>query len=229
MSWTYEVVLRGGPELNTAAQDWFAGAAAVWGRLPGLVSFDRYSSSHQTSDDPFNHAVQGPLMLLMLDFATADDLRAAVGTGTFGAEAAKLPDGIDVTGAAMERRFYPAGAETKPAPLTAPFSYVVRYQLPAEDRAAFVADYIDGHPSTQARLPGIRSIMCYLPLDEVKDPALPTANYLVGNEVVFDDIDAFNVAMRSPVRLELREHFHKFPPFSGINTHYPMQRVRVVG
>jgi hypothetical protein len=71
--------------------------------------------------------------------------------------------------------------------------------------------------------------MCYLPLDELNDPALPSANYLVGNEVVFDDIEAFNVAMRSPVRLELRAHFHKFPPFSGINTHYPMQRVRLVG
>jgi hypothetical protein len=229
MSWTYEVALRGEATLMEAVQDWFVGAAAVWTRLPGLVSFDLYNSSDQPSDDPFNHQVQGPLMLLMLDFATVDDLRAAVASGKLSAEVARLPAGVSATGAAMERRFYPAGEEATPTPLTAPFSYVVRYQLPADDPAAFVADYIDGHPSTQARLPGIRSIMCYLPLNELSDPALPTANYLVGNEVVFDDIDAFNVAMRSPVRLELRAHFHKFPPFSGINTHYPMHRLRIVG
>jgi len=31
------------------------------------------------------------------------------------------------------------------------------------------------------------------------------------------------------VRQELRRHFHEFPPFSGINTHFPMNRTRLVG
>ena len=38
-----------------------------------------------------------------------------------------------------------------------------------------------------------------------------------------------NVAMQSPVRQELRRHFHEFPRFTGLNTHYPMQRTRLVG
>jgi hypothetical protein len=50
---------------------------------------------------------------------------------------------------------------------------------------------------------------------------------MVGNEVVFDSPEAFNAAMASPVRLELREHFRNFPKFTGKNTHYPMMRRQV--
>jgi hypothetical protein len=50
---------------------------------------------------------------------------------------------------------------------------------------------------------------------------------MIGNEVVFDDVGAFNRAMASPVRQELRAHFRAFPPFSGANTHYPMMRARL--
>jgi hypothetical protein len=50
--------------------------------------------------------------------------------------------------------------------------------------------------------------------------------YTLGNEVVFDDIAAFNAAMASPVRHELRAHFRQFPPFSGRNTHFAMDRRR---
>jgi hypothetical protein len=51
---------------------------------------------------------------------------------------------------------------------------------------------------------------------------------MVGNEVVFDSPEAFNAAMTSPVRLELRAHFKSFPPFTGKNTHYPMMRRQVL-
>ena len=64
--------------------------------------------------------------------------------------------------------------------------------------------------------------MCYLPLDDLPDSAwdsraraLPAPDYMIGNEVIFDDIDAFNVAMASPVRQELRAHYRAFPPFTG--------------
>ena len=42
-------------------------------------------------------------------------------------------------------------------------------------------------------------------------------------------VEAFNAAMQSPVRQELRRHFGEFPPFTGRNTHYPMDRTRLVG
>jgi hypothetical protein len=52
---------------------------------------------------------------------------------------------------------------------------------------------------------------------------------MIGNEVVFDDIGAFNAAMASPVREELRAHYRAFPRFTGANTHYPMTRRRLAG
>jgi hypothetical protein len=55
------------------------------------------------------------------------------------------------------------------------------------------------------------------------------ANYLIGNEVVFDNIADLNVSMQSPVREELRKHYREFPAFSGAVTHFPMQRTRHTG
>src|SRR4029079_12134000 len=105
---------------------------------------------------------------------------------------------IRLAGTAMERRFYPVADEAAAA-LRAPFSYVVRYHLPAEDEAAFVANYVASHPPTLARLPAIRNIMCYFPLRMPSPAGLPDPDYLIGNEVVFDDVAAFNRAMASPV------------------------------
>jgi hypothetical protein len=170
-------------------------------------------------------------MMLMLDFVSRDALAAVVSSG---AAAASGPD-IAATGTAFERRFYPVGADAAPAPLRAPFSYVVRYHRPADDEAAFVANYLATHPATEAKLPGIRSIMCYLPLDgapaglKERPGGLPSADYMIGNEVVFDDIGAFNAAMASPIRAELRAHYRAFPRFTGRNTHYPMIRRRLMG
>jgi hypothetical protein len=52
---------------------------------------------------------------------------------------------------------------------------------------------------------------------------------MLGNEVTFDDVEAFNAAMASEQRLALRADFQRFPSFSGRNTHYPMQRARLFG
>ena len=52
---------------------------------------------------------------------------------------------------------------------------------------------------------------------------------MIGNEVAFDAIAAFNAAMQSEVRQELRAHYRDFPRFTGLNTHFPMNRTRLVG
>lgn len=175
-------------------------------------------------------------MMLMLDFVSRDALAAAARSGAIAASVRDVASNAAATAAAFERRFYAVGEGTTPAPLQAPFSYVVRYHHPADDAAAFIANYLATHPVTQARLPGIRSIMCYLPLDDISASSLgrsgnslKSANYMIGNEVVFDHIEAFNAAMASPVRQELRAHYHEFPRFTGANTHYPMTRRRLVG
>jgi hypothetical protein len=225
MSWTYEIALRGDPQRRADLQAWFdSSAGQSIASLPGLAGLDVYTPAEGHSRDPYNHDGAGPLMMLMLDFVDRDALAAAIE----GRDIATPPPDIAATGAAFERRFYPVGDGTVPAPLKAPFSYVVRYHRPADDEAAFIDNYLATHPVTQAKLPAIRSIMCYVPVDEVRG-RLRSADYIIGNEVVFDDIDAFNVAMASPVRQELRAHYHEFPRFTGANTHYPMVRTRLIG
>jgi hypothetical protein len=233
MSWTYEITLRGAPDQGASLRTWLeSGAREALAGLPGLACLDRYTPAEAPVRDPFVDDGAGPLMMLMLDFATRDALASAVASGDVGAAAGSLAPGVAAAGAAFERRFYPVGENAAPAPLKAPFSYVVRYHRPADDEAAFVSNYLAGHPGTEARLPGIRSIMCYLPLDDMRAgeaARLPSAGYMIGNEVVFDDIGAFNAAMASPVRQELRAHYRDFPRFTGANTHYPMIRKRLAG
>jgi len=101
---------------------------------------------------------------------------------------------------------------------------VVRYHHPAQDVALFISHYLADHPPILAKLPQIRSVLCYLPVDVAAPGILRPADYMLGNEVAFDSPEAFNAAMASPVRLELRTHFRSFPPFTGRNTHYPMLR-----
>lgn len=229
MSWTYEVAITDTTGENVAG--WFAaGPKDLLAALPDLAFLDVYTPAAGTARDPYNHDGGGPAMLLMLGFEDRDALSNAVSSGAIAAALGSLPDGARATGAVFQRQIFPVGNGTEPAPLAAPFSYVVRYQLPAEDEAAFIDNYIATHPTTQAHLPGIRAILCYLPQRDIADPnGLRDANYLIGNEVAFDDMEAFNGAMASPVREELREHFRTFPTFSGINAHYPMQRERVFG
>jgi len=231
MSWTYEIALRGASDQSPVLQHWLgAGPRQAFLRLPGLAHIDVYVPAAGPARDPYNDDAGGPLMIVMLDFRSRDALAGAVQSGGIAEACSGLPAGIAATGAAFERRFYPIGDDATPAPLEAPFSYVVRYHRPAEDEAAFVNNYLATHPQTQRRLPGIRGILCYLPLDDLQTGApLARADYMIGNEVAFDDIFAFNAAMASPVRQELRAHFNAFPRFSGAVTHYPMTRVRSAG
>jgi hypothetical protein len=212
-----------------AARGWHDAAATAWRELPGLRFHDLYVDVAEDAKDPLVDDGPGPLLIAMLGFADEDALDRAIASAAFAEYLQQLPDGVRAGGEAMECRHYPVGGAAAPAALRAPFSYVVRYHQPAEDEAAFIANYVATHPPTLARLPAIRNIMCYFPLDRPNPPGLAKAGYMLGNEVVFDDVAAFNRAMASPVRQELRAHYHAFPPFSGANTHYPMLRRRVAG
>jgi hypothetical protein len=233
MNWTYEIALRGVPDQTAVLRTWLETQMRVaCAGLPGLACVDVYIPAEGQVHDPYNKDDASPLMMLMLAFTARDALADAVAGGRIAAEVRALEPDITATGAALERRFYPAGGAVTPAPLQAPFSYVVRYHRPADGEAAFVKNYLTSHPLIQARLPGIRAIMCYLPVNEApadrRGESLPSADYMIGNEVVFDDIAAFNAAMASPARQELRAHYREFPRFTGANTHYPMIRRRLV-
>src|ERR1043166_7950339 len=223
----FELACFGPAGAAGAAREWHQGAVAKWRGLRGLVSHDLYVGVTVGAKDPLVDDGLGPLLVAMLAFADAHALGDALASGTLAAPFSRLPDDLRLAGEAMECRHYPVAGAAAPAHLRAPFSYVVPYHRPPEDEAAFIADYVATHPPTLARLPGIRNIMCYFPLERENQPGLTKADYMLGNEVTFDDVAAFNRAMASPVRQELRAHFHAFPPFSGANTHYPMLRTRL--
>ena len=226
--WVFEIVCAGEAGRGKAARDWAYTGGRSWAGLPGLRTFDLYAPAPDGAHDPFNNDGAGPLFMAILAFSTRDALEAVVETAPLASALACAPGGLAFTCSSFERRFYPVGREEKPAPLSARFSYVVRYHKPAQDEAAFVRNYVDTHPPTLGQLPGIRAVMCYFPQDIVA-PGVQPADYMIGNEVAFDGVEAFNAAMQSPVRQELRRHFGEFPPFTGRNTHYPMNRTRLVG
>jgi len=228
MSWIYEITLQGPTGAGASLNDWFAGAPReALANLPGLVGLDTYLGDDGNAGDPYNNDGHGPSMIIVAEFASRAALVAAI--DDIAAAVDPLPNNVSATGAAMERLYYPVAGGSEPAPLEAPLSYVVRYRRPAEDEEAFRANYIATHPVTQGELPHIRAIMCYLPLDDVRHSHFADANYLIGNEVVFDSIDHLNISMQSPVREELRRHYREFPAFSGSVTHFAMQRTRHAG
>ncbi|MHA1569402.1 MAG: hypothetical protein ACTSXZ_08020, partial [Alphaproteobacteria bacterium] len=63
-----------------------------------------------------------------------------------------------------------------------------------------------------------------------RDPTdIVRADYLLGNEVVFDSLEDLNAALKSEVRHELRADYKTFPRFHGRNTHCAMRRRRLFG
>jgi hypothetical protein len=225
MEFVFEVVVASGQ-----ARDWHDQVVRPrWARLAGIGSYDVYRWLAGEAKDPYVDDGAAPELMVVLAFSDASQLARAIASEDFQKPLHELPAGIRLAGATMERRFYPVAGEAAASPLRARFSYVVRYQLPAEDEAAFVTNYVATHPPTLARLPAIRNIICYFPLRLPNPAGLADPDYLIGNEVVFDDVAAFNHAMASPVRHELRAHFRQFPAFSGRNMHYPMIRTRLAG
>jgi uncharacterized protein (TIGR02118 family) len=225
-----EIAGRASAAHADAARNWYENEAAPgWSALFGLTAFDLYVPAAGRAKDPLVDDGPGPLFLMMLEFSNMAALEQATRAQAFAARLARRPLGLDLTADAMERRFYPVAADAEAKPLSAPFSYSVRYHRPAEDEARFVDFYLNNHPPLLGRLPGIRNVICYLPMPGFAVAGLPSADYMLGNEVVFDTIGAFNAAMASDVRRELRADFARFPPFTGPNTHYPMDRKRLIG
>ncbi|HEY1363537.1 MAG TPA: EthD family reductase [Xanthobacteraceae bacterium] len=228
MTVVYEVALRTGGEQGNEIRRWFeARTAKLWRELPQLKSFDVYVPCEEGASDPHVADGAGPCLLCMLSFADEASLRTAIGEPAFRSGLEGRPANVPVSAEAMVRKFYSTGGETREQALAAPFSYVVRYHRPAEDERRFVEHYLADHPALLARLPGIRSVLCYLPIPWQDPNGIASPDYMLGNEVVFDSLEHFNAAMASPVRHELRAHFRKFPAFSGRNTHYPMVRTRL--
>jgi uncharacterized protein (TIGR02118 family) len=203
---------------------WFAGSSM--NEIPGLERLDIYTP--EASEDPYLDDGPGPVLMVQSIYADESALAAGFASEEFNTSVAKIPAYCTLTHDAMRMHFYPVEGEQEPAQWLAPLSYVVRYHKPAEDEQAFIDYYVSHHPQMLGRFAGIRNVMCYLPIEWDDPTDLPRANYLLGNEVVFDSIEALNDSLASELRDELREDFNNFPAIQGHNTHYAMTRVRVV-
>ena len=182
--------------LQDAVRTWSDAVAFRPGRVAGLSAIDAYVMATSGTHD--HSSMTAPVRCCSrCCISTPPQMSHAIAAFRVRAEPEGLPQGVAITGTPFERRLYPIGDEAMTGPLTAPFSYVVRYHRPADDEAEFVSHYLADHPPLLAKLPEIRSVLCYLPLDTLATPALPTANIMIGNEVAFAP-EAFNAAMASP-------------------------------
>jgi uncharacterized protein (TIGR02118 family) len=101
-------------------------------------------------------------------------------------------------------------------------TYLVAYEGPADDESAWLAYYLEHHPPLMAKLPGIRELEIYTPLDWHCPAHVRRVRHLQRNKVAFDDPPALAAALDSPLRREMRADFARFPPYRGRVTHFPM-------
>ncbi|MBT3788883.1 MAG: hypothetical protein HN725_00610 [Alphaproteobacteria bacterium] len=195
---------------------------------PGVQGIDIFTG--ERGSDPYHDDGAGPLMMVQVDFdsiSSLDNLLQTEGLQTSFLFEQKLPENCEAAQGVYDVIDQVVDGRTEVQPRTAALSYVVRYFRPAENEKEFTDFYVSHHPQVEAKFPNIRNIYCYLPVPWQNPTTVPVEDCMIGNEVVFDSLDGFNAAMKSDVRLLMREDFARFPPFSGPTTHFAMLRKRV--
>ncbi len=117
----------------------------------------------------------------------------------------------------LNRRFptpQPAGVQSA--------TYLVHYPGQAQDLNAWNTHYLKHHPHIMQTFPGIQGIEIYTRIDWIGGLPGPRVAFMQRNKLVFAHAQALSAALLSPVIHEMRADFHRFPPFSGGNVHYPM-------
>ncbi|MFP6734708.1 MAG: hypothetical protein VB959_12805 [Rhodospirillales bacterium] len=175
------------------------------------------------AEDPYVDDGAPPALMVQIDMANVGALETLFADTEIRAmiEAA----GPSAKGDAFEVSAFPISGIDDPALRTAPMSFVVRYFAPVSDENLFRSNYLENHPPIMADMPGIRNVLCYVPATWSNSAPIPSSGCILGNEAVFDSLDALNTALASDVRHRLREDYKSFPVKPGPNTHYAMQRV----
>lgn len=165
-----------------------------------------------TAYDPHLHDGPPPACVVQVYFDSLRELEAA-DYGPLGCAGRATCEAMEV------RSFAVPEPRTKSS---RPCTYLVAYEGPAQDPAAWHDFYLSRHPPLMARLPGIRELEIYLPLEWTNATPWRRVASLQRNKVVFDSPEALTAALNSPARNEMRADFHRFPPYSGKVTHFPM-------
>lgn len=193
-----------------------AAFAALLAATPGLGQALIHRPASAT--DPYLDDGPPPPLALQLYFAELAALEAAIGP----AGHLRAVPGLAATSqqAMLVRRFpVPEPAFAGPPPHC---TYLVAYDGAAADPNAWHAHYLAHHPPIMARFSGIRQIEIATRIDWVGFLPGRRADCMQRNKVVFDSPAALTAALASPVRAEMRADFHRFPPFTGHTSHYPM-------
>jgi uncharacterized protein (TIGR02118 family) len=187
----------------------FDGIPPLISGVPGLEKVHIYTPGR--AHDPFLHDGSPPSLALQLYFGQLSALESAV------AGPLSPVKGICEVQAMLVRPF--AVAEPREDPLC---TYLVAYEGKAEDENAWHAYYLAHHPPLMAKLPGIRELEIYTPVQWVCPQGWRRSQCMQRNKVAFDSAEALTAALNSPVRKEMRADYAKLPAFSGRVTHYPM-------
>jgi hypothetical protein len=193
------------------------------GETPGMSEAKIFTPAR--AHDPYLDDGAPPPLLVESYFPTIEALEAVIAADGYFRGLPGLP-GAKVTQQAMLARRYPV-----PQMAEAKFqcTYVVSYEGVAEDLNLWLSHYIQNHPPIMARFPGIREIEVCTRIDWCSGLDWPRVDYMQRNKTVFDNAEALNEALNSPVRDEMRRDYHNFPPFSGKTSHYPMSTLTVAG
>lgn len=121
---------------------------------------------------------------------------------------------------------YPIPGFQHTPPRNARLSFVVRYYGAPSHQREFEEFYTLNHPPLLAQFPGIRNVICYLPLDVDVGIAINQEHTILGNEVVFDDLGGLSAALDSEAMLAVMEDSAGFPTFT-YSSHHVMLRTLV--
>ena len=192
--------------------------------LPHLIGLNLFTLA-RGEHDPFLKDENPPVLVIQATVENSDSLDSLLKSSQLikllKELAALALMNVRLSQQAFAKKAY---LSTKTAKGFAELSYLVNYQKPAEDEAAFIAYYCEHHPQILMEFSDIRRVELGVPV--IWDPPanIEVADRMLYCEVSFDDIDALNVSLRSDIRAKLRVDYECFPPFSGAVTHFAMHR-----
>ncbi|TAL75591.1 MAG: ethyl tert-butyl ether degradation protein EthD [Burkholderiaceae bacterium] len=199
--------------------------------LPAIAGLNKVLL-HQTSkvDDPFLGKEPARANEYVLQFYF-DDLFSLEAASAHQGKLGKLTDQFEALlepvafkdQQVMTVRHYPIAGQPDHAATTPLCTYLVAYYSPGKSHDVWLSEYISKHVPLMRELPAIREVEIYTKVDWLSELALPRADAIQRNKVVFDDAQALQVALDSPVRAQMRADYLALPQMGLTNTHVPMR------